>query len=181
MLDRELALYAALRPYVKGVTLVSYGDSRDRQYMDRLDGIRLACNRWGVHRRLYARALPYVYPLMWRGPSIAKSNQVPSADVALRVARLAGKKFVEEVRQARGKFPRIHIMLGVEAKFLPSGTVDVSPKILARTDVLGLACHRLPTDLPKYKEAVKEVLKNAAEWAPECDWLHPGLFLQRLP
>lgn len=94
MLDRELALYVALRPYVKGVTLVSYGDSRDRRYMERLDGIRLVCNRWGVHRRLYARALPYVYPLTWRGPSIAKSNQVPGADVALRAARLAGKKFV---------------------------------------------------------------------------------------
>ena len=94
MLDREVALYRALRPELRRITFVTYGDSRDRRIDTDLDGIRVVCNRWGVHRRLYRRLLPLVYPLLWRGPAVAMSNQVPGSEIAMTAARIAGKKFV---------------------------------------------------------------------------------------
>jgi hypothetical protein len=48
MLEREVALYRALRPNLRDITFVTYGDARDLQYAGRLDGIQILCNRWRV-------------------------------------------------------------------------------------------------------------------------------------
>ncbi len=94
ILDREVALYRALRPHLRRVTFVTYGDSRDLSYGDHLDSIRVVCNSWRLPGRLYRNLMPRVYPLLWRGPIIAKSNQVPGSEVALKAAHLAGKRFL---------------------------------------------------------------------------------------
>ena len=94
MLDRELALYRALRPHLRGVTLVTYGDARDSAYGDRLDNIRVICNRWRLPTRWYLGLLCRVRPLFWRGPAVLKSNQVRGAETPLLIARRFGKKFV---------------------------------------------------------------------------------------
>lgn len=94
MLEREVALYRALRPHLRRITFVTWGDARDLDYGDRLGGIDIICNRWRLPGRLYAAALARLCPLLWRGNVIIKSNQVPGADVALRAARRARARFV---------------------------------------------------------------------------------------
>jgi glycosyltransferase involved in cell wall biosynthesis len=93
-LEREIAVYRALRPKLRDVKFVTYGDARDLSYKKRLDGIGVVCNKWGLPKHLYIRLVSRVYPMVWRGETVIKSNQVPGADVALRAARLCGKRFI---------------------------------------------------------------------------------------
>lgn len=101
MFEREVALYRRLRPHLSAVTFVTYGDMRDARYADRLDGIRVICNRlrlpgrrWFLPQRLYVPFLCGLSPILFRGRTVIKSNQVRGADVALRAARLSGAKFI---------------------------------------------------------------------------------------
>lgn len=94
MLDREAALYRALRPHLQNITFVTYGDRRDLRYAKRLNDIRVVCNRWRLPLRWYIRLLSTLYPWLWKGQVVFKSNQVQGADIALRAARRFGKKFV---------------------------------------------------------------------------------------
>jgi glycosyltransferase involved in cell wall biosynthesis len=93
LLEREVALYRALQSHLH-VTFVTYGDAHDLHYRGGLDGIGIICNRWGLSRQWYMRLLTRLYPLLWHGNTVLKSNQVQGADIALRVARRFGKKFI---------------------------------------------------------------------------------------
>ena len=101
MFEREVALYRRLRPHLRGITFVTYGDMRDARYADRLDGIGVICNRlkvpgrrWFLPQRFYVPLLSGLSPILFRGHTVIKSNQVRGADIALRAARLSGAKFI---------------------------------------------------------------------------------------
>ncbi len=94
LLEREVALYKALHQQLGGIAFITYGDSRDLRYGDRLNGIRVICNRWKLPKLLYCWLLANFYPFYWKENIIVKSNQVQGADIALKVARRAGKKFI---------------------------------------------------------------------------------------
>ncbi len=94
ILEREVALYRAMRPHLHSVTFVTYGNARDLDYADRLAGIRILCNRWGLPQQWYIRLLSWLYPVLGRGFTVLKSNQVRGADVPLLAAHRFGKKFI---------------------------------------------------------------------------------------
>jgi glycosyltransferase involved in cell wall biosynthesis len=94
MLEREVALYRRLESTLRRIRFVTYGDRRDRGYSDRLGGIRVDCNRWGMSPELYRRYLAQALPYAWRGPMVVKSNQVQGADIALAAARRRKKPFI---------------------------------------------------------------------------------------
>jgi glycosyltransferase involved in cell wall biosynthesis len=94
MLEREVALYRVLRSHLRGVTFVTYGDAGDLRYAARLQGIRIICNWWRLPQRWYAKLVSAIFPWLWRGPVVVKSNQVQGADIALAAARRIRKKFV---------------------------------------------------------------------------------------
>jgi glycosyltransferase involved in cell wall biosynthesis len=94
MFEREVALYRRLQEHGVQVGFVTYGDASDLAYAGRLPGIRILCNRWGLPERLYICLVSWLYPLLWPGPAVFKSNQVAGADVALQAARRFGKKFI---------------------------------------------------------------------------------------
>jgi len=94
LLDREVALYEAMRPCLGKITFVTYGDARDLRYADRVNGIRIVCNRWRLPQQLYVKLLSRLYPRHWKGCVVLKSNQVQGADIALQVARRFRNKFV---------------------------------------------------------------------------------------
>lgn len=94
ILDRETALYRAMRPHLGGVTFVTYGDHQDLEYAQGLDGIDVVCNRWHLSAPWYWRYLAGV-PGRWKsGKVIFKSNQMPGADTALALAQRFGKPFI---------------------------------------------------------------------------------------
>jgi glycosyltransferase involved in cell wall biosynthesis len=94
MLEREVALYRRLESTLARILFVTYGDRHDRSYSDRLDGIRVHCNRWGMSPPTYRRYLTHALPWTWRGPVVVKSNQVQGADIALAAARRRRKPFI---------------------------------------------------------------------------------------
>ena len=44
MFDREVAFYKALRPHLRNISFVTYGDADELSYTKRLDGIRISCS-----------------------------------------------------------------------------------------------------------------------------------------
>jgi glycosyltransferase involved in cell wall biosynthesis len=94
MFEREVALYHRLQEHGVQVRFVSYGDASDLAYADRLPGIRILCNRWKLPTRWYICLVSWLYPLLWWGDMVFKSNQIQGADVALQAARRFGEKFI---------------------------------------------------------------------------------------
>jgi glycosyltransferase involved in cell wall biosynthesis len=94
MLERETAIYRRINPQLEGITFVTYGDAEDLHYVNGHRGIRVLCNRWRLPQWWYIQMLCCIHPLSWRGLTVVKSNQVQGADIALKVARRFGKKFI---------------------------------------------------------------------------------------
>src|SRR5215211_5279138 len=88
MFDREVALYQRLQERGVQVTFVTYGDSRDLKYTERLPGINILCNRWKKlsHPR-YERWLP-LPTLLFYGAAIS-SRQTRLQEARWPCARLA--------------------------------------------------------------------------------------------
>jgi len=117
MFDREVALYRRLQEQGVQSTFVTYGGARDLSYMDRLNGIRILCNKWRLPQRLYVKLLCWLYPNFLRGSVVVKSNQVWGADVALRAARRFGKRFIARCGYLPSDFAaRQHGFDSVEAR-----------------------------------------------------------------
>jgi glycosyltransferase involved in cell wall biosynthesis len=94
LFERELALYHALLPHLGGITFVTYGDKKDLQFAERLNGIEVVCNHRKLSPTWYRRVLTY-WPARWkRGQVVFKSNQVWGSDLALAVAKHQGKPFI---------------------------------------------------------------------------------------
>lgn len=117
MLDREVSLYRSLRPHMNNITFVTYGDAEDLHYADILDDINIVCNRYGLSQRWYVSLLPLFYRLFLHGPSIIKSNQLLGAEVALKVAKLFGMKFIARCGYLHSNFmERQHGTESIQAK-----------------------------------------------------------------
>lgn len=92
--DREVGIYRRLQNRGVRASFVTYGDASDLRYQNQLEGIRILCNRWRLPEWWYIRLVSRLYPLLWKGATVFKSNQVRGADVALQAARCRGKKFI---------------------------------------------------------------------------------------
>ena len=94
MFEREVAIYRRLQERGVQVSFVTYGDAIDLRYADRIPGICILCNRWGLSPKRYERWLPFLHGRhLWRA-GIYKTNQTNGADVALRAARLFRKPLI---------------------------------------------------------------------------------------
>jgi glycosyltransferase involved in cell wall biosynthesis len=94
ILDREIALYRRLQDRGVIVTFVTYGDASDLAYADRIPGIRVLCNRWGMPSESYRRWLPFLHSPYLMNESVLKTNQTPGADRALLASKYLHKKLI---------------------------------------------------------------------------------------
>src|SRR5438105_1492135 len=74
----------------------------------------------------------------------------------LREGRLAAQ--LEEIERVREKFPKLHILAGVEANIRGNGAVDVAAEDLARLDWVVASVHQAPHTRPT--ERVLEAMEN---------------------
>jgi glycosyltransferase involved in cell wall biosynthesis len=88
MFDREIALYRRLGERGIHVTFVTYGRSSDLLYSSKLPEIEIACNRWGLPRRLYELCVPWLHASRLQKANLLKSNQMNGAEIALGAARI---------------------------------------------------------------------------------------------
>lgn len=91
LFQREVALYRALRPHIGGITFVTYGDGRDLDFSNRLEGIQIICNRWKLGPQWYRRTLPLLLHPRRKGPVIFKTNQVRGGEIPLYLSKRFGK------------------------------------------------------------------------------------------
>lgn len=91
MFEREVLLYRKMAEQGIRVLFVTYGDANDLRYANRLPGIKILCNRFGLTPERYERWLPYLFAPWLLRSDIFKTNQMNGADVALRTARIFRK------------------------------------------------------------------------------------------
>ncbi len=94
MFDRETALYCALRPQLGSIAIVSYGGRGELAFTERLPGIDILCNRWGLPSRIYTRLIPWLHASTLGQADVFKSNQTNGAEIALSAARLHHRPLV---------------------------------------------------------------------------------------
>lgn len=90
MLDRETAIYQRFIEKGAEVSFVTYGDSSDLCYADRLGKIRILCNVFSETLERYEEKLMELHGEALASASMIKTNQTNGAIAALRVARLLG-------------------------------------------------------------------------------------------
>jgi len=86
--------------------------------------------------------------------------------------------FLRDIEIAKRKFPLIDIWIGVEAKIIPGGQLDIPDNILSRIKLICFACHSFPDDIELYHTSFK-MLFTDKRWKEyiRC-WVHPGRFLK---
>ncbi|MBF0384118.1 MAG: glycosyltransferase family 4 protein [Magnetococcales bacterium] len=94
LFEREVAIYHALLPHLAGITFITYGDKKDLQFANKLNGIEVICNHLGLSPSWYRRYLTY-WPAKWqKGHVVFKSNQIRGSDLALEMAKHHKKPFI---------------------------------------------------------------------------------------
>lgn len=118
LFEREVALYRSLQARGVDVAFVTYGDSHDLTYGDRLLGIKIMCNAIGLPGKIYRALIPLIHLRGLKAYDVLKSNQMRGADEALRAAKLAKKPLIvrcgymwsdlaaNRVPQRRGEYAR---------------------------------------------------------------------------
>lgn len=89
LFGRETELYRRLLPNLGKIVIVSYGGREELKLAERLAGITVICNRWGLKRRIYLALVPWLTFWVTRGFSfrIVKSNQMPGAGLTRAIAK----------------------------------------------------------------------------------------------
>ena len=88
--------------------------------------------------------------------------------------------FCRELDKKKKMFPELDVWLGIEAKILANGKLDVPPEVRERVDLLCIACHSFPPDADLYFQVMTRVFQN--EWTDKVRiWVHPGLLFLRHP
>lgn len=94
ILEREMALYRRFQESGLQISFVTYGDSRDLDYTQRLPGITILCNRWHLNPKRYMQRLHLIHGLTLLRAHVIKTNQMRGADLGLRAARLWRKPLI---------------------------------------------------------------------------------------
>ena len=92
--DREVAIYQMLQNKGINISFVTYGSSSDFDYMDRIPGINILCNRWKLPKFFYEFFLHRLHTSALRECNVIKTNQTNGADIALRSARYWHKPLI---------------------------------------------------------------------------------------
>lgn len=88
--------------------------------------------------------------------------------------------FLSDIENARHKFPDLDIWVGVEAKVLPGGALDIPNEILPNVQIICFACHSFPKDVCLYERAFEKLFSDS-RWKEHIRvWVHPGSFLKCL-
>lgn len=94
LLEREVALYLRLLQRGFRVDFVTYGGSSDREYAEKLPGIRILCNDQDLPWEEYEGRLLELHRDALQNAHIIKTNQSYGAELALEAATAFQKGFV---------------------------------------------------------------------------------------
>ena len=85
--------------------------------------------------------------------------------------------FLEDIERERLLHPTLNVFVGVEAKILPGGEIDIPEEILGKIQLIGFACHSFPDNIQLYQESFETVFSKKTWKSYIRVWIHPGRFL----
>lgn len=94
MLDREVAIYRRLMEHDFQVSFITYGDSSDLKYQEKLAGIRVLCNEEALSPEKYEAELLALHAKALEDCHVIKTNQSNGAEFALDAALMFKKPLV---------------------------------------------------------------------------------------
>jgi len=160
MFDRETAIYKRLQEHGVKISFITYGDRTDLYYADRLPGIRILCNRWGLPKQIYRRLLPILYAPALVRANVYKTNQMNGAIVAARAARLWHKPLItrcgymwsEFIAREDGDSPWIHKIRKIEEKIFSRSRHIIVTTSMMKDDLVKrvLAAGQRTVVIPNY-------------------------------
>ena len=87
--------------------------------------------------------------------------------------------FLKDIEISKREFPHLDIWMGVEAKIIPGGQLDIPDDVLARIRLICFACHSFPDDIELYRTSFRTLFADK-RWKEHIRcWAHPGRFLKR--
>jgi len=93
-LDREVALYRRLLPHLGSISVLTCGGPAEQAYADRLGGIRILPNRWGLGANTFSLLAPFLYRRELRAATVYKTNQLDGAWTAVLAKKLYGRPLI---------------------------------------------------------------------------------------
>ncbi|MBI5252484.1 MAG: glycosyltransferase family 4 protein [Desulfomonile tiedjei] len=87
LLEREVSVYRRLMEHDFRVSFITYGDTSDLNYQEKLGGIRVLCNEGGIPPEKYEAALLTIHARALEDCHVIKTNQSNGAEFALQAAR----------------------------------------------------------------------------------------------
>jgi glycosyltransferase involved in cell wall biosynthesis len=93
ILNRELALYKNLIPYLKRINMVTYGGHADKRYKRELEPIKILPVTWHNKRLTILHLLIKHYPEI-KNSDILKTNQIKGSEVPLWFKKKLGKNLI---------------------------------------------------------------------------------------
>ena len=97
ILKREILLYTQLIGKGFQVSFITYGNSDDLKYSNRLSGIKVLCNKWGLPKYIYNKYLHIIHRKHLKSCNIIKTNQMFGADIALKSAKYYKKPLINRM------------------------------------------------------------------------------------
>jgi len=94
ILEREIALYKALRPHLGGLDIVTSGGPEELDYQDHLGDINILYNRWGLPPNAYSLLAPFLHRRALRAATVYKTNQLDGAWTAVIAGRIHHKPVI---------------------------------------------------------------------------------------
>lgn len=94
MFDREVRLYQELQKQGLRVSFITYGGIGEKKFLDRLEGVSVGFNRWGLPETIYSRLISLLHARLLASADCIKSNQFDGAEAAWYGARVFRKQFV---------------------------------------------------------------------------------------
>jgi glycosyltransferase involved in cell wall biosynthesis len=152
LLDREVELYRRLLPAVGPIAFVTYGGRDDAHWAERLGGIRVLPNRWGVSAALMSVLAPVLYRRELAAAAVLKTNQASGAWTAVLAKWLTGRPlvvrcgYVWSVNHAResGSAWRSQLVFWLERLAVRAADLVMVTSEAARAHLVG--AHRLRAD-----------------------------------
>lgn len=85
--------------------------------------------------------------------------------------------FTSEIQNCGKKYPEVNYIIGVEAKVLPGGELDIPEEILNQISLIAFACHGFPDDVNLWFDSFSRLFENEKWKKYNRIFVHPGRFL----
>lgn len=122
LLEREIVLYRRLCPHLTAFSIVTDGGAEELDYQEKLPGVRILYNRWGLSPNLYSLLAPFLHWQTLQKATIYKTNQLDGAWTAIIAGLLhhrpvivrAGYGWALNFRRSRGDTRKARLIRRLE-------------------------------------------------------------------